>query len=69
MAMVHAFASPSATLGICVRRSDLRRDVARSVARHRVTTAWNSGIHARGWIVRIYNLSGPDELEVVVETN
>lgn len=69
MAVVHAFASPSATLGIRVRRSDLRNDVARSVARERVTATWNSGIFSKGWLVRIYNLAGPDELEVVVETN
>lgn len=68
-AIVHAYCSDDATLGIRVRRSDQRNYVTQAVSRKDVTATWNSGIYTSGWVVRIYNLSGPDKLAVVIETN
>ena len=67
-AIVTAFAH-DVMLGASVRRSDQRKELKRSVGSDKVKVAWNSGIHTSGWDVRIYNLNGPDNLRVQVETN
>ena len=60
---------PTPVLGGLVRRSDQPRPKTRSVGRGKVVMAWNTGIVATGWDVRIYNLSKQDVLEVVIEAN
>ena len=69
-AIITAYAKdPKAMLGGSVRRFDEKKETKRSVGRGKVKVEWNSGNNTTGWDCRIYNLSGPDGLEVTVETN
>lgn len=56
-------------LGGSVRRYDQRTILRKTVGKGKVVVNWNSGIYTTGWDCRIYNLNGPDDLVVKIETN
>ncbi len=67
-ARVVATAAEDPMLGITVRRIDLVRE-KRWVSRSRVSAVWNYGIYKKAWDIRVYNLSGPNNLKVRIETS
>ena len=59
-----------ATVGITVARDGSAKSLyTRSVAKNKTQVRWNSGPYKAGWYVKIHHLSGPDETNVVIETN
>ena len=55
-------------LGATVRHESQNKK-NKAAGPHRIRINWNSGPITSGWDCRIYNLTGPDGLEVVIETN
>lgn len=70
-AIITAYAADGAKimLGGSIRRYDQRNIMRRTVGRGKVVIQWNSGIYTTGWDCRIYNLSGPNNQVVTIETN
>lgn len=58
---------PGAMIGMEVRRSDQDQNSKRAVGRGKAQLVWNTGVAQTGWVVTIYNLSGPDGLRLKVE--
>ena len=67
-ARVTAWVNGNPALGITVRRFDQKR-VRRYVGQGKVIGTWNPGIKTTKWDVRLYNLSGPDALQVQIVTS